>query len=1329
MVKQWVDDIMKNNEMVKKKLWEHASSGSPLRYSNLGHLQNPLKDRIMNVVGAEANEAGELVTSEIQKPGIDSITTNLNAVKSGIDHFSTKLGMKLTTDRSGALIQEIIQPLSQPSGLLPRTTTSNPASLTCAVEAALAALHATAKRNVDDISTIITQYYLGNVHDAIRNVNKINKHIDGQGDEADDYGKKIDDALRKVQQPLNSLHSQLNEATGHPAGSSGKPNHAKNLDEAIEAVKNKAVELTTGDTTAMATLSDQIKSNLVALTGEFAIAGKKVIEQLEKLKREISLNKDGEGLHKIHKQLKELHGVAVTEALSAAEKFLKPDAYKLRDETIEKLRGQVDKEIENAKKLMIKQAQKIYVTSVKEMLKAFADKVQKELQDLPKQIDKERKEGFKGFMRTVEGKITDNATTDENIKKLKDLASESADTAEQKATLFKTLSTKFKEFFGPLKGYLDTEIMRLYKDSNAKKNPPVTIGDKDPHPYADALDAVQSKLNTLLDELHNSNHFTHSLTINLGNLSTALNSLVPTNFEGPCNTLPDVLKVGLRGFHAELEKAYVSVYDGVNFGASLTETKVHADGRTSGKLTTYGTKCAKVFLTLLSILSDDLNALKTICKGTCKFEKISKSTTLGEFLADNGFIVCKTDNQDGELRGNEKFRGQHIHTKLNENIDGAERNPHLPKCKEHEESEEITQAPAKIQFNVTDILECLVRHLHQYNRVSHLIVHPKPKHPSSIYDMLTWLSGLTYNAVNNDLALNGFPQLFDKPKIPASEDSNSAEPVVLVEDDDALEAYPKRITATGLSDTLAAVCHKSHAVLTAILGHGHSGGIYACDFNTNPQGFLYPAHFNALVCMLFECLKRVHHQLYLLYQQCKHTSKLSGWSDCHYGRNVGGSSWNCNTNQCADLDCPQKADQSANQNGNQRANQSTNQACKQHPNCGLKSPLQSFLEDGLQGFLPHSVTVRGTGLTCSTCSKGSPGIPCRTPMGFSEISLTASHTKTGAHICDVLYKFCHSVHSPLTKLCSQLNCVLPSAPKTLDQMFAFYYHLLSDPFKNTAHRTDAFNKAVIAANFDNSSTTLDVSSLVGSSNHSENHLTGGLNTLVKCQDNGGSPVHPCGSYLKPLCDGIYGAVSKDHAAKYLSWVLYITGTFYDLLKSLYEECCSNCTKPGTTCNGRGCHKECMVKGGFLYAKSTPSHWSECKSIVNCKMTLPTLCKYGMYFASKSHLNGERDGTGKRTCEDFCSTLEKVVKEGNVLYTLVHKLIPDFLFKIREPFIWTLLALWSLSLLYLLHITVVRLDVLRIRSHLRSPSSHRIAAQSLLAAARVKALANVKYFSP
>ncbi|GBE63280.1 hypothetical protein, conserved [Babesia ovata] len=53
--------------------------------------------------------------------------------------------------------------------------------------------------------------------------------------ETDNIAAKIEETYGNAE----TLNGQLNEATGHPAGSSGKPNHAKNLDEAIEAVKTK----------------------------------------------------------------------------------------------------------------------------------------------------------------------------------------------------------------------------------------------------------------------------------------------------------------------------------------------------------------------------------------------------------------------------------------------------------------------------------------------------------------------------------------------------------------------------------------------------------------------------------------------------------------------------------------------------------------------------------------------------------------------------------------------------------------------------------------------------------------------------------------------------------------------------------------------------------------------------------------------------------------------------------------------------------------------------------------------------------------------------------
>ncbi|GBE63281.1 hypothetical protein, conserved [Babesia ovata] len=324
----------------------------------------------------------------------------------------------------------------------------------------------------------------------------------------------------------------------------------------------------------MATLSDQIKSNLVALTGEFAIAGKKVIEQLEKLKREISLNKDGEGLHKIHKQLKELHGVAVTEALSAAEKFLKPDAYKLRDETIEKLRGQVDKEIENAKKLMIKQAQKIYVTSVRDLLTEYCKKCHNELSSLPQQITDDLTSGFKGFMKTLEGKPTSVATRRRSV------TDQPVQTPTEDLNVDKLTDTK-KAF--------DTLLTHLIGNGNRQYN-----YDNDFFKKYDAL-------------------------------KIAVENLDPSQFTNPSHPeLLDAVGKGLRGFTGELEKAYINMYDSRVFLEDLTKKDETVKTATSGKsqspnepqiiLTPYGEKCSKVCLTVLINLHDYFGRLRIHCE-------------------------------------------------------------------------------------------------------------------------------------------------------------------------------------------------------------------------------------------------------------------------------------------------------------------------------------------------------------------------------------------------------------------------------------------------------------------------------------------------------------------------------------------------------------------------------------------------------------------------------------------------------------------------------------------------------------------------------------------
>ncbi|GBE63472.1 hypothetical protein, conserved [Babesia ovata] len=354
-------------------------------------------------------------------------------------------------------------------------------------------------------------------------------------------------------------------------------------------------------------------------------------------------------------------------------------------------------------------------------------------------------------------------------------------------------------------------------------------------------------------------------------------------------------------------------------------------------------------------------------------------------------------------------------------------------------------------------------------------------------------------------------------------------------------------------------------------------------------------------------------------------------------------------------------------------------------------------------------------------------------MGFGDISVIASHRSTGKRIKDVLADFCGDSEKPLIKLCSYMLCLLRTPPKSLGDMFAFYYNfILCWGLKGNDHKSDAFKKAVAKAYFGETYPKLDITSMFRSQHHAaDNHPKGDLFSLFSC-DNKESSATTCGRYLKPISLKTWTVFSEKNADNYLSWVLYLTETFYNLLDQLWKECCDNCNKPGTRCHGNTCYKNCQTLQNPPLPASAKHH-TLCKSIAQCPFTRPTICTYGFVIKSSSNLSDENGVENKRTCKDFCRTLENVlskVKDKNdVLAKLVFETIPEYLWQIRLPFSYLLLALWSLSLLYLLHIAVVRLDVLRIRSHLKTPSSHRIAAQSLLAAARVKALANVKYFSP
>ncbi|CDR71778.1 hypothetical protein, conserved [Babesia bigemina] len=1109
------------------------------------------------------------------------------------------------------------------------------------------------------------------------------------------------------------------------------------IDAALDGIDSKvkaefgAANTATESATIFKKLSEEVTNNLKGLLKAFADRGQAVEKALQKIKDEkIGRKEHGDKSAATRGTLQKIHDDIVNvlrdqlepviTSVTELQRFAQNEKYKC----ISSIHGFVDKEVQEATNKLITQANKNYVTSVKDMLQAFADKVQRELKLLPGEIDTDRKHGFKGFMRTLQGRINGNDTSNVNMQLLKEVADElSRPPLDNKAT-FQKLSKNFQKFFWPLKAYINGEIKRLHNEENKKNQKTPT----EETLYTSMLGDINASFNDLLDHLKETNRYDSQVPEMLDKLSGAISKMKPEDFSKPNTPTMDSVTGGLSQFVDELRKVYISVYDHQTLkGELIKDYKQESSLRgvvEKYDLTAEGRDLSKVFLTMISIMSNDVSEMRSKCVYSWKTFKLNlhdKNNPLGLCFKGVGYAVSDSARmQNGELRN--EMSCQSINEKLKAMVNGSEK---LKQVKHWLSSNHNRDNGDEKTISAIDILDFLYDCLETYYRVCHVTSSSTGRHPSSVYDMLLWLTGLTHNRVYTELTLNGFEDLFEKPDEGAVEANTEDGIAVGVEKEVSLAAYPHDITAPRLSASLRDVCVYSETILVAVLGYGHAEGRYACDFNTNADKFAYPADMITLVCCLFDIVTRVHHQLYFLYRQC-YSSDLSGWANCWYGRDIGGSNWKCNNIQCPE----QRADQSH--------NQSCNQKCNQTVNCGLKSPLQSFLEDGLQGFLPHHLKFEKGKLQCSL--KNHSGGPCNTPMGFGEISQMASHRYTGEHILNTLHEFCGSKMSPLTKLCSQLKCILPSAPKTLGDMFAFYCTLLNEWDKAAGtrqmHREDAFHKAVMDSNFENPQTELDITTIFKHRDHGtkppsqkSSHITGDLYALVDCHTNSSSvSSHPCGPYLRPICQDMCATFTKENADKYLSWIVYCTESFLDLLKQLYKECATNCNSTGSRCRVSKCRNKCTATE--LPMSPGSAHDESCGSIVDCKFMRPTFYKYGFVLGDCNSLSAK---TTKRTCKDLCMVLKSVTNEkevdGHPLAKLVHVTIPQFIFQIRAPFIWLNVALWLLSVLYLIHIMVIRLDLLHIKSHLHSPSSHRIAAQSLLAAARVNKLNRVFYLQP
>ncbi|CDR71909.1 hypothetical protein, conserved [Babesia bigemina] len=890
-------------------------------------------------------------------------------------------------------------------------------------------------------------------------------------------------------------------------------------------------------------------------------------------------------------------------------------------------------------------------------------------------------------MKTLEdGSTSAKITGKENIKKLSELANLPSGTGEQKKEAFKKLSENFNSFWKPINEYIVQEIKREHKEIMLQRNPPVQVGDRDPHHYADNLAKVQQKLDDLLNHLKNvpddrkylyDNKFTSLLTT----LSSSLHLLTPSHFANPRHPeLLDAVRAGLEGFVEQMERVYVNGYDGHE--ESINIDKLVIDGSNNDKkLTDDGRNLSKVFLTIMNTIYDDLHKLHFECEHYWKDNKLcetqkEKDNPLGLYLKRCGYTVAKKEtSKDGESQCKTGVTGGVIFSKL-----------------------VATTASTSGTYKLIDITESIATHLNNYNDVCHLSTLTSKRHPCSVYEMLCWLTGLPHNPAYLSLRADALPSLMQSDK-PTTDKDDDIDIDFYDHTSLYIDTYPKRTTYSDIDTLIEYLCSRSYDVITCIAGTGDAETVYGSDFCNNAIRLHYPQNGSDCLDMLLDILRRLFLPLKFLQRQCGVSVLYNGWRQCYYGRDVSTANWPCKEHSRSEPKCE------------------SNCQAKCEPNCQAKSPLMSYLNDCLPGHLPHQLTKIGCKVECSTCSASKPGMPCLTPLGFKGFS---GSKRAGTDICDVLDKWFNIHHF------KDIFCLNTKTPSSLPEHFGFALSLaknLNDSYTTQSNSmetvNDKFKGAMKSVSMklysDPSKLTQAVTNAYGATSIRHSDCSQHLMNLTRdgiCADAG---VY-CAPFLYSLCSDYCTYRRRKHAGTYLSWAVYLPWNLWNYLRSLYDEFCD------IVCKNWGCRSclnsdTCKPGEHGILDKSC-----KCSTVVDCGGVSPTLYKYGFVFGNAGNLK-----VHKNTCFQLRTQLMNVLKSS--YFTDLFNECDEFIFTIRAPFFWTTVALWLLSLLYLIHIMVIRLDLLHIKSHLHSPSSHRIAAQSLLAAARVNKLNRVFYLQP
>ncbi|GBE60298.1 Ribosome-binding protein 1 [Babesia ovata] len=340
------------------------------------------------------------------------------------------------------------------------------------------------------------------------------------------------------------------------------------------------------------------------------------------------------------------------------------------------------------------------------------------------------------------------------------------------------------------------------------------------------------------------------------------------------------------------------------------------------------------------------------------------------------------------------------------------------------------------------------------------------------------------------------------------------------------------------------------------------------------------------------------------------------------------------------------------------------QDCQYGQDAKTPSPLQAFLTDALESkFKTHLFDP------CGICLKS------RVKMGFTKDDLPASQ-QTGKHLHTILTPSCGG-EDPLLTLSSYLNCLTRRTPRTTGELVSFFHN-----FGEVLHKGDTKVMSSLGISISTQHDKcpewdrLDPKDLqtikkfrgADACEHDNDHPNT-LSTLLGC----GKKHDSCVGHFTPITHQAYGLYSPSFAYTYFIWTVYLADKLHDSLERLYMD--------------------------------FENHVTKCESLDNCADAMPLLYYRGF-------TPPEGIGQSSLKCSDVISKLQ-VVLSGQPIASLITAM-DTFLYRVRAPFLFTIIALWLTATLYIAHSLLYRMDVLRIRSHLlTTTASHLIDVKALL----------------